>query len=111
MPDPYPTVVARLAAIRATQAREEAEVHAWYAEQRAAAGVAVERAAAAVTAAATGVADAEADVARVDRAAHDVWAAVGNRLPWRETVRRGPVPRPAPEGAQPGDNADRLLER
>lgn len=105
----YPELVAELVAMRDTLGREQAEVHAWYAEQQAAAQAAVERASAAVDEAEANLAAAEAQVARVDFWARRFWGDLGNRLSRRAANRRGPVPAPAPEALRPGDAADALI--
>jgi hypothetical protein len=105
----YPELVAMLVAMREALAREQAEVHAWCAEQQAAARAAVERASAAVDEAAAEVAAAEAQVARVDFWARRLWGDLGNRLSRGAANRRGPVPPPAPAALHPNDQADRLI--
>ncbi|MEN3306724.1 MAG: hypothetical protein V7603_2926 [Micromonosporaceae bacterium] len=111
MPESYPELIARLVAIQDALGREQAEVHAWYAEQRAAATEAVELASATVEQASRDVAEAQEAVARVDVAARRLWGDLGNRLSWRAAKRRGPVPGPVPDPAPRGDQADRLISQ
>ncbi|HKT00088.1 MAG TPA: hypothetical protein VJT31_11195, partial [Rugosimonospora sp.] len=109
MPEDYPALIARLVAVREALGAEQAQVHAWYAEQRAAATEAVDRAGAAVGQAEQEVTAAEEAVARVDFAARRLWGDLANRLTRRAARRRGPVP--GPEGAHRGEQADRLISQ
>src|SRR5438552_1231578 len=110
MPEPYPSLIARLVAIQDALGREQAEVHAWYAAQRAAATEAVDLAAAAVEQAGREVAEAQEAVDRTDYAARRLWGDLGNRLSWRAARRRGPVPVPDTDPPAPGD-PDRLISQ
>jgi hypothetical protein len=111
MPESYPSLIAKLVAIQDALGREQAEVHAWYAGQRAAATEAVELAAAAVEQAGRDVTEAQAAVDRVDVAARRLWGDLGNRLSWRAAKRRGPVPGPVAADPPPGEHADRLISQ
>ena len=111
MPEPYADRVAQLAAMRAAQAAEEAEVEAWYEGQCAAARAAVARADQQVATAGAAVARAQATLSFTDGEATRIWTVLGGRLKVPDPAWLGPPPEP--DDAEPGaprEPAGRLLD-
>jgi hypothetical protein len=113
MPESYADLVARLAAIRAAQAAEQAEVETWYEGQCAAARAAVERAEQQVAVAASAVVRAQAAVGFTDAEVGRIWLVLGGRLKVPDPAWLGPPPQPdveAPDDGGPREPAGRLLD-
>jgi len=102
----YPALLARLVAARAGLDAREAEVHAWYDAQVAAADAAVARAAGEVAAARDALAAARDAVHRVDTEAALLWRALRTRVGVRAAARLGELPAPVPPGDLPVPGTD-----
>jgi hypothetical protein len=99
MPESYAELVARLAATRAAQAAEQAEVDAWYEAQVAAARAAVARAGRQVARANDAMTSAQAGLDFTDAEAGRLWLVLGARMRVKDPARLGPRPEPTPEPA------------